>query len=470
MSDQSRFTRREALKLASAALLPFGHVQAARPKRVIVAGGGIAGLSCAWELVRRGHEVVVLEASDRTGGHVFTFRDGLDDGLYADGGAEHFTQPGYDRYWSYVREFDLEHRYYPRRENILRWIRGRMYSPEMLADPKVLESFGLNRREVEYLKTHPFPELASLYYAPYVDNFRDEYRPFDAGLDGLDRLSLTELFRRDGASAGALSFIGGGGSALQAVWHAAILKLRGVPLFPPRVYRLVGGNQTLPDTFASRLGSRVRLRAPVTKIDHGGTGVRVTCRENGSTTTHEGDFLVCAMSAVMLRAIPVSPAWPADKAFAIHNVPYYFDSRVIFQSRSRFWSRDRISPNMEFGEPSLNHVWSTCEEVDTARGLLVGTTTGAGSAERALATFRKLYPGRSEDVEKADAVVWSANPWSSACERTEYRPGQLAKFWPTLIQPHGRVHFVGAYADNLNWGMEAATRSAFRTAEAIAGS
>ena len=32
-------------------------------------------------LVRRGHDVTVLEASARTGGHVFTFRDGLDDGL-----------------------------------------------------------------------------------------------------------------------------------------------------------------------------------------------------------------------------------------------------------------------------------------------------------------------------------------------------------------------------------------------------
>lgn len=35
-----------------------------------------------------------------------------------------------------------------------------------------------------------------------------------------------------------------------------------------------------------------------------------------------------------------------------------------------------------------------------------------------------------------------------------------------LIEPHGRIHFVGACADNLNWGMEAETRSANRVAEA----
>jgi NADPH-dependent 2,4-dienoyl-CoA reductase/sulfur reductase-like enzyme len=46
-----------------------------RTKRVIVAGGGIAGLSCAYELMKRGHDVTVLEAAGHTGGHVRTFRD-----------------------------------------------------------------------------------------------------------------------------------------------------------------------------------------------------------------------------------------------------------------------------------------------------------------------------------------------------------------------------------------------------------
>src|SRR5262245_12800539 len=216
-------TRRDALKLAGLALVPQ---QDSRQgvKKVIVAGAGIGGLSCAWALFRRGHDVSVLEASARTGGHVLTIRDGLDDGLYADGGAEHFTRPGYDQFWAYVREFNLPYVYYPRREHLLRWIGGRMYTAEMLADPKVLAELGLNKREVEFLTEHPFPELSSLYLAPYLDNFADEYRPFDAGLNGLDEISSADLYRRDGASAAALGFIGGRGSALQAVWHAAILK------------------------------------------------------------------------------------------------------------------------------------------------------------------------------------------------------------------------------------------------------
>ena len=174
MNTRVRFTRRQILTLAAGSLLPQVRSRSGAPRKIVIAGAGIGGLSCAWELVRRGHDVTVIEASGRTGGHVLTFREDLDDGLYADAGAEHFTQPGYERYWGYVREFNLKYLYYPRREGLLRWIGGRTYTPEMLADRKVLATLGLNRREIEYLTQHPFPELASLYFAPYLDSFQDE--------------------------------------------------------------------------------------------------------------------------------------------------------------------------------------------------------------------------------------------------------------------------------------------------------
>ena len=86
----SPLTRREALHTVGALLLASTvsslPAAAARPKRVVVVGGGIGGLCCAYELMERGHDVTLLEASRRTGGHVKTIRDPLPDGLYADGG------------------------------------------------------------------------------------------------------------------------------------------------------------------------------------------------------------------------------------------------------------------------------------------------------------------------------------------------------------------------------------------------
>jgi len=181
----------------------------------------------------------------------------------------------------------------------------------------------------------------------------------------------------------------------------------------------------------------------------------------------EGDYLVSAMSLVMLRRVPVKPDWPEAKKYAIQNFPYYTASRPVFQSRTPFWKREGISPNMQFGESSLAQVWRMADDVESSRGLLVGSAQGLTSGDEALATFREFYPGKSDDIEQAFVIHWAKDSWAMACEPVNYAPRELPKFWPLVIQPQGRIHFVGAYADNLGWGMEAATRSANRVAKAI---
>src|SRR5579864_2795900 len=135
--------RRNVLKTAAGSLAVALPATPRTSKKVIVAGAGIGGLSTAWELFKLGHDPVLLEAAGRAGGHVLTIRDPFADGLYADVGAEHFTRPGYDRYWDYIREFNLPILRYPRREHVLRMIDGKLYTEEMLADPSVLRKMGL---------------------------------------------------------------------------------------------------------------------------------------------------------------------------------------------------------------------------------------------------------------------------------------------------------------------------------------
>jgi monoamine oxidase len=61
--------------------------QGTKAKRVIIAGGGLAGLSCAYELQKGGFEVVVLEGNGQPGGRVHTFREGFAPGIDGETGA-----------------------------------------------------------------------------------------------------------------------------------------------------------------------------------------------------------------------------------------------------------------------------------------------------------------------------------------------------------------------------------------------
>ena len=45
-----------------------------RPKKVIVVGAGLAGLSAAYELLQAGHEPLILEAQHRVGKNLYDAR------------------------------------------------------------------------------------------------------------------------------------------------------------------------------------------------------------------------------------------------------------------------------------------------------------------------------------------------------------------------------------------------------------
>src|SRR5579871_2910268 len=164
-----------------------------RPKKVIVAGGGLAGLCCAYELMMRGHEVVLYEASDRTGGHVKTIHDPFSDGLYADVGAEHFVEHAYHLYWGYVREFNLSPIRTLESDNPVHFIDGKMYSEADLRSRSMMTQMGFSQREIDFAVARGSgPSSIRLrYLEPYLEKFQDEYRPLGVGLDQLDEISFS---------------------------------------------------------------------------------------------------------------------------------------------------------------------------------------------------------------------------------------------------------------------------------------
>ncbi|MBV9528489.1 NAD(P)/FAD-dependent oxidoreductase [Sphingomonas sp.] len=449
-------------------------------KRVIVAGAGITGLCCAYELMQHGVDVVVLEASGRYGGHVFTGHDGLSDGLFADYGADHLTKPGYEQFFRYVDAFGLEAVPYPNAEGSplpanngqLTQIGEKFYSDAMLGQPATLRALGFNDKEVVFLSSHPWYELPSLYLADDIARFHDASQPFGNGLDAYDVIDLDTLFARRGASKRARDYLAGQHqNALYGVWRYAVMKDRGIPLSEGETFHLKGGNEEMPKAFAARLGTRVRLNHPITAITHDASGVTVTHTAYGSDTlrTMHADYLVNCISLPVFRKIQITPGLSPAKRYVVDNVAYSSHPFFVFEAESKFWLEDGFTNlAMSFEHPDIQSIWVVPESPASTRVILKAFGPSGLSPQRVLAAFREVYPGKRDTIVQALTYDWSQDPFAPTCEMEPFAPGTLRKFWPEIMKPDGRLYFAGTYADPLSRGMESCVRSAARVAREIA--
>lgn len=94
-------------------------------KKVIIAGGGIAGLVSAFELKQAGYDVTVLEARTRPGGRIYTLREPFAEGLHAEGGATRINRE-HNLTLKYAKLFGLTLApFYPRSGHFISLNKGR---------------------------------------------------------------------------------------------------------------------------------------------------------------------------------------------------------------------------------------------------------------------------------------------------------------------------------------------------------
>jgi monoamine oxidase len=369
------------------------------PKRVIVVGAGLAGLVAAHALLEAGHDVTVLEASDRVGGRVLTFR-GFSEDLHAEAGAG-FVPGAHTFTVGFALQFGLG--------LVLRGKQGR--STDFLAgwriDDQVRSNWPVELTKMEIAGTPG--EWLQRYTGDAVNSVLSS-RPRDPSwpprsLHPIDEMSFAQFLERAGASEGAVSVLRRGffdlrgdgvsecsallilrdiaesvvaasssvparlapvhpathqyraltrrpASALAPVTTAATAAARpNTPTFvrqtpipavkdvteidPNGVYHIEGGNDTLPNAFVRKLGGHVRPRKPVTRIEQDAKGVRVYC--SGIADPELADYVISALPFSALRSIDVVPEFSDDKADVVAQLPYTSVTRIFLEFDQRFW-------------------------------------------------------------------------------------------------------------------------------------
>jgi monoamine oxidase len=470
--DRRVFLRLSAFGAAGLALDPKPIARRGAPRRVVILGAGLAGLSAAWRLSEAGHDVVVLEAQRRPGGRVLTLREPFSDGLYAEAGAARIPDT-HDLTLYYVKRFGLElEPFVPTTGKHVMSLRGRKIPytrlDEIDMDTVPLDLTAEERRlgfsgmDAKYVGG-PLRRLGNIEAAGWPP----------PEIAALDRRTFGAFLRESGASPDATAYLALGfeaTSALDSLRDATHHRTE-------TASKIRGGSDRLPVAFANRLARVIRYGSPVVAIRQDASGVAaVVATAAGGRESVRGDAMICALPFTVLRSIPVEPAWPADKRRVIDTIASGSVARIALQTRRRFWEDRGESGFASIDKPM--EIWSPSWDQPGPRGLLqayiyedlarrVTALDGDARVRFALETLETVHPGLSENFEGGVAKCWDEDPWSRGAY-TLYRPGELSSGWPALIaRAEGRIHFAGEHASPYPGWIQGALWSGHRAAEAV---
>ena len=437
---------------------------ALRGVSVIVAGAGLAGLSAALDLLAMGADVTILEARDRVGGRVWTIREGFAEGQHAEAGGDMIDETQRE-----IRA--LTESLGLKLSRILRTGFGYV-RPDASGRARIVErkaSRGWDRL-AEHLSelTRRYgladqrwdspiaAELARQSVAQWLDDRQadKELRTTAVGLRGFfladpDELSLLALV--DQFAASDQPALG-------------------------QMYRIEGGNDRLTSALAARLGDRLRLNTELVAVSHRGRGVRANIKQARAVSQINGDFLVFALPAPLLRRVPITPALPAQQHDAIARLKYGRATKTLLQFSRRFW-RAPGRPRA-FGTPlPFGALWEGNEEQRGRAGILALLAGGSASNGTQAIVAKDGVPGLISALGWLGAdgaalmasrqVVWEADPWARG-GYAFFDPSFDPALRPWLARPFGRLFFAGEHT-SVRWQgyMNGAVESGRRAAAEI---
>lgn len=291
--------------------------------RVVVVGGGAAGLAAAYTLKKRGLAPLLLEAGDQVGGRMGGDRI---DGFSTDKGADFFPA-SYDVVFRICEELGLP--LVRTRMNIGWYRHGRWVVTTPIVSLRTLLKNIAPFRTLEFLSLRgiwPTLKLARDIRkdAQYL-NYASDHRIADLDTaetygDYLNRRGIPDHVRV--TLEGFLELTMGHVEQFGATWIRTFLGE--VLLKPDKLYVPVGGCSALSYALADELGDAVRVSTPVERViieDGTVTGV-ITGEER-----IDADAVICAVPAT--KALDIIPDLPPGIRSALGKVNYSRGIRVV---------------------------------------------------------------------------------------------------------------------------------------------
>jgi monoamine oxidase len=442
----------------------------------VIVGGGLSGLAIAFDLVARGFDPTVLEASERPGGRICTIRAPFPDGLYVEAGATHVVaDPALLSLMKAVGTEIVPRK--PRPKGLSRvFLRGdkRIVVPPDGEEP---EEYPLSAEE----KALGFVGGMEKYFAPVKGV--DPTAPLPATLLAYDAMDAATYLTKQGASPGYLRSIAGAFAPDQPLDRVSALSLmrevcnffREIAL-PPGGGRVAGGSDRFPAAIAERLGKRVIYGAKVVRIERTAASVRVIFTARGQNGSIEAERAAIALPSTVLREIEVAPALSPEKARALKELTMVSVTRVYMGAKTRFWAAAGEAGTVQSDQP-LGIVKDETELQDGTAGVLGLYVTGAeamrlaamSEEERirtAVAYAGRAHPGLAEQLVGSASKCWDNEPLARGAY-ARFAPNQLTTLVPELAKPDGRLHFAGDQTSYRPGFMHGAVASARRVVEEI---
>ncbi|HEY6877683.1 MAG TPA: flavin monoamine oxidase family protein [Polyangiales bacterium] len=465
--------------------------------KVVILGGGIAGLVSAYELRKAGYHVTILEARERPGGRVFTVRRGTsideidskqhvrwDDqpDLYFDAGAARLPQH-HQGILSYARELGVQLEVLSN-QNRNAFVRAssafdgqpqragrvnadaRGFIAELAAKAIDQASLGrpLTAEDKEKLRTfvREFGALDDAYR--YTGSVRSGYRALPGGGTeagtNFEPLDVAQLFNA-------------------GFWNQ-LYQMEESPVQLPTMLRPVGGMSKIPEALAHSLGKIVRYRVEVTRLRRDGDGARVDFRDTrtGSAGSLHADYVLATIQPGLLIALDSDFSPRVRQALAGPvGTPL---AKVAFQATRRFWELDdQIYGGISWTDHPITQIWYPSQGIHGQKGVLTGAYVfhdGEAFADKSLADRLELaleggellHPGRyRKHLEHGVSISWRKAKYSAGAT-TRWSDEARNNEYPVLLQPDGPYYFAGEYLSYVNGWQEGAVRSAHFALERLA--